>query len=144
MRPRSRPSWTYPLFTDTFKLQKRSVDFSGKQPPLERQVQPKKAPSESRIYPRDFDTFARGDEEMYIVETLAKNRRLYPGEGKGCKTIGRELKRSKASVKKRIRGKETSQRYKRRQAVDPVLEADRGWLLSTLEADRKAPVSYRQ
>src|SRR5260364_25067 len=60
MRPRSRPSWTYPLFTDTFKLQKRSVDFSGKQPPLERQVQPKKAPSESRIYPRDFDTFARG------------------------------------------------------------------------------------
>src|SRR5260363_129860 len=46
----------------------------------------------------------------------------------------RELKRSKASVKKRIRGKETSQRYKRRQAVDPVLEADRGWLLSTLEA----------
>src|SRR5260363_475892 len=56
----------------------------------------------------------------------------------------RELKRSKASVKKRIRGKETSQRYKRRQAVDPVLEADRGWLVSTLEADRKAPVSYRQ
>ncbi|WP_158641820.1 hypothetical protein [Candidatus Glomeribacter gigasporarum] len=54
------------------------------------------------------------------------------------------MKRSKASVKKRIRGKETSQRYKRRQAVDPVLEADRGWLLSTLEADRKAPVSYRQ
>src|SRR5260363_253205 len=55
MRPRSRPSWTYPLFTDTFKLQKRSVDFSGKQPPLERQVQPKKAPSESRIYPRDLE-----------------------------------------------------------------------------------------
>src|SRR5260363_387351 len=53
MRPRSRPSWTYPLFTDTFKLQKRSVDFSGKQPPLERQVQPKKAPSESRIYLRE-------------------------------------------------------------------------------------------
>src|SRR5260364_276949 len=25
---------------------------------------------------------------MYIVETLAKNRRLYPREGKGCKTIG--------------------------------------------------------
>src|SRR5260363_251233 len=49
-----------------------------------------------------------------------------------------------ASVKKRIRGEETSQRYKRRQAVDPVLEADRGWLLSTLEADRKAPVSYRR
>src|SRR5260363_320543 len=48
---------------------------------------------------------------MYIVETLAKNRRLYPGEGKGCKTIGRELKRSKARVKKCIRGKETSQRY---------------------------------
>src|SRR5260364_268965 len=85
-----------------------------------------------------------GDEEMYIVETLAKNRRLYPGEGKGCKTIGREWNRSKASVKKRRRGKETSQRYKRRQAVDPVLEADRGWLLSTLEADRKAPVSYRR
>src|SRR5260364_61734 len=49
----------------------------------------------------------------------------------------RELKRSKASVKKRIRGEETSQRYKRRQAVDPVLEADRGWLLSTLEADTR-------
>src|SRR5260363_252439 len=28
-----------------------------------------------------------GDEEMYIVETLAKNRRLYPREGKGFKTI---------------------------------------------------------
>src|SRR5260364_385799 len=55
MRPRSRPSWTYPLFTDTFKLQKRSVDFSGKQPPLERQVQPKKAPSESRGYIRDSE-----------------------------------------------------------------------------------------
>src|SRR5260364_402730 len=75
-----------------------NVDFSGKQPPLERQVQPKKAPSESRIYPRDLIHSRGGDEEMYIVETLAKNRRLYPGEGKGCKTIGRELKRSKASV----------------------------------------------
>src|SRR5260363_96176 len=35
-----------------------------------------------------FIHWGGGDEEMYIVETLAKNRRLYPREGKGCKTIG--------------------------------------------------------
>src|SRR5260364_332247 len=87
MRPRSRPSWTYPLFTDTFKLQKRSVDFSGKQPPLERQVQPKKAPPNHGFTLPNLIHSRGGDEEMYIVETLAKNRRLYPREGKGFKTI---------------------------------------------------------
>src|SRR5260364_250576 len=87
MRPRSRPSWTYPLFTDTFKLQKRSVDFSGKQSPLERQVQPKKPPL-NHVFTLAILIHSRGgDEEMYIVETLAKNRRLYPREGKGFKTI---------------------------------------------------------
>src|SRR5260364_311445 len=66
----------------------RIVDFSGKQPPLEKQVQPKKPPL-NNVFTLAILIHSRGgDEEMYIVETLAKNRRLYPGEGKGCKTIG--------------------------------------------------------
>src|SRR5260363_32212 len=55
----------------------RNVDFSGKKPPL------------NNVFTLAILIHSRGgDEEMYIVETLAKNRRLYPGEGKGCKTIG--------------------------------------------------------
>src|SRR5260364_53074 len=64
-----------------------NVDFSGKQPPLERQVQPKKPPL-NHVFTLAILIHSRGgDEEMYIVETLAKNRRLYPREGKGFKTI---------------------------------------------------------
>src|SRR5260364_98038 len=105
----------------TFHLQKPRVLISVESSPLWRSKYSRKKPPLNHVFTLAILIHSRGgDEEMYIVETLAKNRRLYPGEGKGCKTIGRELKRSKASVKKRIRGKETSQRYKRRQAVDPV------------------------
>src|SRR5260363_462257 len=34
-----------------------------------------------------FIHWGGGDEEMYIVETLAKNRRLYPREGKDVKRL---------------------------------------------------------
>src|SRR5260364_209097 len=51
--------------------------YSGKKPPLD------------NVFTLAILIQSRkGDEEMYIVETLAKNRRLYTGEGKGCKTIG--------------------------------------------------------
>src|SRR5260364_240372 len=54
----------------------RNVDFSGKKPPL------------NNVFTLAILIHSRGgDEEMYIVETLAKNRRLYPREGKGFKTI---------------------------------------------------------
>src|SRR5260363_384201 len=54
----------------------RNVDFSGKKPPL------------NHVFTLAILIHSRGgDEEMYIVETLAKNRRLYPREGKGFKTI---------------------------------------------------------
>src|SRR5260364_200973 len=56
--------------------------FLGQRSPCEKSSTPLGVPRAILIHSRG------GDEEMYIVETLAKNRRLYPGEGKGCKTIG--------------------------------------------------------
>ncbi|WP_042688179.1 AAA family ATPase [Candidatus Glomeribacter gigasporarum] len=57
-------------------LRSDHVDFSGKKPPL------------NHVFTLAILIHSRGgDEEMYIVETLAKNRRLYPREGKGFKTI---------------------------------------------------------
>jgi DNA-binding CsgD family transcriptional regulator len=46
------------------------------------------------------------------METIAKIRRLYHVDGKGFKTIARELKLSKNTVKKIIRGNETVLAYK--------------------------------
>ena len=77
------------------------------------------------------------------METIAKIRRLYHREHKGFKTIARELKISKTTVKKIIRQDETTQRYQRRQ-VYPVLGAFRERLIARLEADRKEPVPYRR
>src|SRR5260364_312135 len=87
MRPRSRPSWTYPLFTDTFKLQK-GVLISVESSPLWRGKYSRKKPPLNHVFTLAMLIHSRGgDEEMDIVETLAKNRRLYPREGKGFKTI---------------------------------------------------------
>lgn len=80
---------------------------------------------------------------MLIVETIAKIQRLYHRDHKGFKTIARELKISKTTVKKIIREDKTTQSYQRRQAY-PVLEAFRGRLIARLEADRKEPVHYRR
>src|SRR5260364_432428 len=57
--------------------------------PLWRSKYSRKKPPLNNVFTLAILIHSRGgDEEMYIVETLAKNRRLYPGEGKGCKTIG--------------------------------------------------------
>src|SRR5260364_394061 len=64
-----------------------NVDFSGKQPPWRGKYSRKKPPL-NHVFTLAILIHSRGgDEEMYIVETLAKNRRLYPREGKGFKTI---------------------------------------------------------
>src|SRR4051812_39489879 len=81
---------------------------------------------------------------MFIVESIAKIRRLYYRERKGFKTIARELNVLKTTVKKIIREDQTSPSYLRRQAVYPALGALREVLISKLEADRKEPVPYRR
>ena len=77
------------------------------------------------------------------MEAIAKIQRLYHRDHKGFKTIARELKISKTTVKKSIREDKTTQSYQRRQAY-PVLEAFRERLIARLEADRKGPVHYRR
>lgn len=59
---------------------------------------------------------------MIIMETIAKIRRMYHINGKGFKTIARELKLSKNTVKKIIRSNVTVLHYQREQQSYRVLE----------------------
>jgi len=59
---------------------------------------------------------------MITMETIAKIRRLYHVDGKGFKTIARDLKISKNTVKKIIRNDETVIHYQRQDQKYPVLE----------------------
>src|SRR5260363_213378 len=69
----------------TFHLLKPRVLISVESSPLWRSKYSRKKPPLNHVFTLAILIHSRGgDEEMYIVETLAKNRRLYPGEGKGC------------------------------------------------------------
>jgi predicted transcriptional regulator len=73
------------------------------------------------------------------METIAKIRRLYHVDGKGFKTIARELKLSKNTVKKIIRGDETVSQYQRQAQGYRVLENHTDELEEKLKYDMKEP-----
>jgi transposase len=62
---------------------------------------------------------------MFVVETIAKIRRLHFGQGMGIKTIYRELNLSKKVVRKVVRSGATEFSYKRTVQPRPKLGA---WL----------------
>ena len=76
---------------------------------------------------------------MLIMESIAKIRRLYHVKGKGFKTIARELKLSKNTVKKIIRSDETVSVYQRQQQGYPVLEKYKDKIIEKLKYDAKEP-----
>jgi transposase len=76
---------------------------------------------------------------MLIMETIAKIRRLYHVDGKGFKTIARELTLSKNTVKKIIRGGETVSQYQRQEQGHRVLENFIDQLIEKLNDDKKEP-----
>src|SRR5260363_159195 len=75
-------------FSRTLLNCKKGVLISVESSPLWRGKYSRKKPPLNHVFTLAFWIHPRGgDEEMYIVETLAKNGRLYPREGKGLKTI---------------------------------------------------------
>ncbi|SFH85932.1 hypothetical protein IQ03_04341, partial [Gemmobacter caeni] len=72
---------------------------------------------------------------MLIVETIAKIRRLHFTEGKGIKTICRDLKLSKKVVRKVIRTGITEFTYTRTVQPRPKLGAWLGELNRLLEVN---------
>ena len=81
---------------------------------------------------------------MLIMETIAKIRRLYHVDGKGFKTIARELKLSKNTVKKIIRRNETLLTYNREEQGYRVLENYTDELEEKLTFDMKEPKRRRR
>lgn len=82
---------------------------------------------------------------MLIVETMAKIRRMYHVQGKGFKTIARELQMSKNTIKKMIKDEQTRQSYERN--VQPYRVLEEGFrlkLLVRLEQDKKEPKRRRR
>jgi transposase len=73
------------------------------------------------------------------METIAKIRRLYHVKGKGFKTIARELKLSKNTVKRIIRSGETVATYQRQQQGYPVLEKYKEKIIEKLNTDAQEP-----
>ena len=67
---------------------------------------------------------------MLVVETVAKIRREHFGRGKGVKTIARELRLSRNTVRKVLRSGETSFEYARSEQPHPRL----GPFIERLEA----------
>ena len=87
-----------------------------------------------------FRGLSEAERGMLIVETIAKIRRLHFTEGKGIKTICRDLKLSKKVVRKVIRTGITEFTYTRTVQPRPKLGA---WLeeLSRLLAIRLFSIS---
>src|SRR5574338_678332 len=81
---------------------------------------------------------------MLTMETIAKIRRLYHVNGKGFKTIARELKLSKNTVKKIIRNDETVLHYQRQQQGYRVLEQYTDKITEKLIYDAKEPKRRRR
>ena len=67
---------------------------------------------------------------MLVVETVAKIRREHFGRGKGVKTIARELRLSRNTIRKVLRSGETSFEYERSDQPHPRL----GPFIERLEA----------
>ena len=80
---------------------------------------------------------------MMIVETIAKIRRMYYVQNKGIKTIARELKLSKNTVKKVIREDKTSKNYERSKQILPALDDFKFKLTNMLETNAVKPLRQR-
>lgn len=76
---------------------------------------------------------------MLIMETIAKIRRLYHVNGKGFKTIARELQLSKNTVKKIIRNDKTVLQYQRQESEYRVLENYTESITKKLKQDTTEP-----
>ena len=76
---------------------------------------------------------------MLTVETIAKIRRMYHVQKKGYKTIARDLRLSKNTVKKTIREDKTSYKYERTSQVYPILGAYINILKNRLMYDKNEP-----
>ena len=70
---------------------------------------------------------------MFIVESIAKIRRMYYVEDKGIRTIARALNISKNTVKKVIRSDKTKFELTRHSRKKPALENHLGILHQLLE-----------
>lgn len=81
---------------------------------------------------------------MLTVETIAKIRRLYYVNGKGFKTIARELHVSKNTVKKVIRGDKTTMTYHRERQSYRVLGNYTERLTEKLHFDVNEPKRRRR
>jgi transposase len=80
---------------------------------------------------------------MFIVETIAKIRRLHFVDGKGAKTIARELNISKNTVKKIIRSDATKFELAKYDKSKPVLDEYLEKLDKLLNDNLKEPVRRR-
>ena len=78
------------------------------------------------------------------MESISKIRRMYHVQGKGFKTIARELKVSKNTVKRIIRKDITAPEYKKRSDHYRCLEAYRSRLLERLIVDEGERRSSRK
>ena len=78
------------------------------------------------------------------MESIAKIRRLHHVQGKGFKTIARELKISKNTVKRIIRSDKTASEYQRREEHYRVLEFYKQSLIERLIHDCGEPVRRRR
>ena len=75
---------------------------------------------------------------MLVVETVAKIRRAHLSEGKGIKTIARELGLSRNTVRKVLRSGQTSFVYEREEQPRPRLGSFVKRLETMLEANAAA------
>jgi transposase len=82
---------------------------------------------------------------MLIMETIAKVRRLYYVENKGFKTIARELRLSKNTVKNILKNDKTKLEYPSRQYQHyPVLGGHKEQLMERLSNDLEEPKRRRR
>ena len=80
---------------------------------------------------------------MFIVESIAKIRRMYYVNNKGIKTIAKELKISKNTVKKVIRSETTKFELVKYKKSKPVLEGYLPRLTQLLEENKNEPLRRR-
>ena len=82
---------------------------------------PKLPPPMVCSHERTLSLDGRGEGEMLVVETIAKIRRDHLVRGVPIKTIARDLRVSKNTVRKVVRGDETSYSYERKIQPMPKL-----------------------
>lgn len=80
---------------------------------------------------------------MFIVESIAKIRRMYHVDGKAIRAIAKELNISKNTVKKVIRSNETKFELAKYTKGKPVLGKHLEILNQLLEENTKEPVRRR-